>query len=310
MLQSESRCLTKRTRNRQRDSSQNFLKAIITKLFRYSMAFYPYKRIINLPLFVRMKFNQWVMAGLVAATFTTGSVSAQTKKPAARPAPKPAARPAAAPRPAAGSISSQQDSISYSVGLFMAQSLKQNGMTNLNTALLTQGLEDAVKGGATRLSMEQASQIMNAYSQKQYAAKNAEAMQASAENKKIGSEFLTANKAKTGVMTTASGLQYTVEKTGTGAKPMATDRVKVHYTGKLLDGKVFDSSVQRGQPAEFGVNEVIKGWTEALQLMPIGSKWVLYIPSELAYGDRGAGADIKPGSTLVFDVELLDIVKQ
>ena len=104
-------------------------------------------------------------------------------------------------------------------------------------------------------------------------------------------------------------MQYSIEKEGTGTRPAATDRVKVHYTGKLLDGKVFDSSVERGQPAEFGVNEVIRGWTEALQLMPVGSKWKLYIPAELAYGDRGAGADIKPGSTLMFDVELLDVIK-
>ncbi len=259
-------------------------------------------------LLVRMKFNQWMLAGMVSAVFVAGSASAQTKKPA----PKPAARPAAAPpRPAAaGAITSSRDSISYSIGLFMAQSLKQQGMTDLNNALLAQGLEDALKGQKTRLTIDEAGAVMNAFQQKQFAAKNAEAMKESAENKKIGNAFLAENKAKAGVTTTASGLQYSVEKEGTGAKPTASDRVKVHYTGKLLDGKVFDSSVERGQPAEFGVSEVIKGWTEALQLMPVGSKWKLYIPSELAYGDRAAGPDIKPGSTLVFDVELLDIVKQ
>ena len=256
-----------------------------------------------------MKFSQWVVAGLVSAVCMTGTVSAQVKKSAARPVPKPAARPATKPAPAAGSMASSQDSISYSVGLFMAQSLKQNGMTDLNSALVAQGLQDAVKGGSTRLTMEQAGAIMNAYQQKQFAVKNAESMKESAENKKIGDEFLATNKAKAGVMTTASGLQYAVIKEGTGPKPTAADRVKVHYTGKLLDGKVFDSSVERGTPAEFGVTQVIKGWTEALQLMPAGSKWTLYIPADLAYGDRGAGADIKPGSTLVFDVELLDIVK-
>ncbi|MCK8492457.1 FKBP-type peptidyl-prolyl cis-trans isomerase [Spirosoma sp. RP8] len=192
----------------------------------------------------------------------------------------------------------------------MAQNLKQQGMTELNNDLLTRGLQDALSGQKTQLTQEQAGQILNAYAQKQYAIRNAEGQKASAENKKIGSAFLTENKAKSGVVTTASGLQYSVEKEGTGAKPTATDRVKVHYTGRLLDGKVFDSSVERGQPMEFGVNEVIKGWTEALLLMPVGSKWKLFIPSDLAYGDRGAGADIKPGSTLVFDVELLDIVKQ
>ena len=204
---------------------------------------------------------------------------------------------------------SSQDSISYSIGLFMAQSLKQQGMTDLNNALLMQGMNDALKGQKTQLTMEQAGQVMNTYQQKQYAVRNAESLKVSAENKKAGNAFLVENKAKAGVTTTASGLQYSVEKEGTGAKPTATDRVKVHYTGRLLDGKVFDSSVERGTPAEFGVGEVIKGWTEALQLMPVGSKWKLYIPAELAYGDRGAGQDIKPGSTLVFDVELLDIVK-
>jgi len=275
--------------------------------------------LVYLPrFFVRMKFNQWTLAGVTSAVLLAGTVSAQVKKPAVtKPAAgarstatKPAA-PAISGRSATGTaIKSSQDSISYSIGLFMAQNLKQQGMTDLNNALLTKGLEDALAGQKTQLSMDQAGQILNTYSQKQYAVRNEETMKASVENKKVGTAFLTENKAKTGVITTASGLQYSVEKEGTGAKPTATDRVKVHYTGKLLDGKVFDSSVERGQPAEFGVGEVIKGWTEALQLMPVGSKWKLYIPADLAYGDRGAGQDIKPGSTLVFDVELLDIVKQ
>jgi FKBP-type peptidyl-prolyl cis-trans isomerase FklB len=152
-------------------------------------------------------------------------------------------------------------------------------------------------------------QIMMAYMQKQFASKNAESSKAAEGNKKIGSAFLAENKSKPGVQTTASGLQYVIEKEGTGAKPVSTDRVKVHYTGMLIDGKVFDSSVERKQPAEFGVTEVIKGWTEVLQLMPVGSKWKVFIPSDIAYGDRGAGADIGPGSTLIFDIELLDIVK-
>ncbi len=268
--------------------------------------------LINPPIFFRMNFSKWFLAGLASAVFASSSVSAQVKKSVARPVPKPAARPAmksTKPAPATGAISSPQDSISYSIGLFMAQSLKQSGMTDLNNALVTQGLQDAMKGGNTRLSIEQAGKIMNAFTQKQQAVKNAESMKESADNKKIGDEFLTANKAKAGITTTASGLQYSIEKEGTGPKPTSTDRVKVHYAGTLLDGTEFDSSVKRGQPAEFGVTQVIKGWTEALQLMPVGSKWKLYIPSDLAYGDRGAGADIKPGSTLVFDVELLDIVK-
>ena len=257
-----------------------------------------------------MKFNQWMLAGMVSAVFVAGSATAQVKKAPVKKPISAKSTPAVKPATTGTTMASSQDSISYSIGMAMAQNLKQNGMTDLNTSLLSQGISDALKGQKTQLSMEQMGQILTAYQQKQMASRNAEGMKASAENKKIGTAFLTENKAKAGVMTTASGLQYSVEKEGTGAKPMATDRVKVHYTGRLLDGKVFDSSVERGQPAEFGVNEVIKGWTEALQLMPVGSKWKLYIPSDLAYGDRGAGADIKPGSTLVFDVELLDIIKQ
>ncbi|GAB3986358.1 macrophage infectivity potentiator Mip [Spirosoma daeguense] len=261
-----------------------------------------------------MKFNQWMLAGMMSAVFMAGSVAAQSKKPVKPAVSKPtsAARPAASAKASTSStnLATTQDSISYSIGIFMAQNLKSQGLTDLNPALLSQGLNDALKGDNTRLSQAQAGQVMNNFMQKQSAIRQAEGMKASAENKKIGEAFLTENKAKAGVTTTTSGLQYSVEKEGTGAKPTATDRVKVHYTGRLLDGKVFDSSVERGQPAEFGVTEVIKGWTEALQLMPVGSKWKLYIPSDLAYGDRGAGADIKPGATLVFDVELLDIVKQ
>lgn len=256
-----------------------------------------------------MKFNQWMLTSIASAVFIAGSATAQVKKSIVKkPAP---AKPMATAKPAtAGSgMTSTQDSVSYSIGIFMAQNLKQQGIKDLNNALLMRGLEDALSDQKTQLTQAQAGQVMQNFMQKQMAVRSAESAKASAENKKIGDAFLTENKAKAGVTTTKSGLQYSVEKEGTGAKPTATDRVKVHYTGKLLDGKVFDSSVERGQPTEFGVGEVIKGWTEALQLMPVGSKWKIYIPSDLAYGDRGAGADIKPGSTLVFDVELLDIIK-
>lgn len=250
---------------------------------------------------------------MVSAVFVAGSASAQTKKPAGT---KPATRSTTSPRPTAApprpsaSLASSRDSLSYSIGVSVAQSIKQQGLTDINTTLLAQGIDEALKDGKMTLSLEQVQEVMQSYFQKQMAVKNAEAQKASAENKKVGNAFLAENKAKAGVTTTASGLQYSIEKEGTGAKPTASDRVKVHYTGRLLDGTEFDSSIKRGQPAEFGVSEVIKGWTEALQLMPVGSKWKLFIPAELAYGDRGAGADIKPGSTLVFDVELLDIVKQ
>lgn len=249
-----------------------------------------------------------MLTGIVSAIFIAGTATAQVKKAPAKKAVSPKPVTTAKPATSVANLTSTQDSVSYSIGVFMAQNLKQQGITDLNDALLMRGLDDALKSKATLLSQDQCGQVMNSFMQKQMAVRNAEGMKASAENKKAGTAFLAENKAKAGVVTTASGLQYMVEKEGTGAKPAATDRVRVHYTGRLLDGKVFDSSVERG-PAEFGVNEVIKGWTEALQLMPVGSKWKLYIPSDLAYGDRGAGADIKPGSTLVFDVELLDLVK-
>ncbi len=251
-----------------------------------------------------MKFNSWMLAGIASAVFVVGSATAQTKKPvSSKPTPNRTGASTTTRQPNTGAVRmSAQDSVSYSIGLFMAQSIKQQGIEGVNSAMLSRGLEDALKGQKTQLSLEQAGLVMNTYMQKQTTAR-------SAENRKAGDTFLASNKTKPGVTTTASGLQYSVEKQGTGVKPTATDRVKVHYTGRLLDGKVFDSSVERGQPTEFGVNEVIRGWTEALQLMPVGSKWKLYIPAELAYGDRGAGSDIKPGSTLVFDVELLDVVK-
>jgi FKBP-type peptidyl-prolyl cis-trans isomerase FklB len=129
------------------------------------------------------------------------------------------------------------------------------------------------------------------------------------EAKSTGDKFLAENGKKKGVTTTASGLQYEVLKAGDGPKPAATDKVNVHYHGTLINGKVFDSSVERGQPITFGVQEVIKGWTEALQLMPVGSKWKIFIPSQLAYGEQGAGGDIGPNEALVFEVELLGIVK-
>jgi FKBP-type peptidyl-prolyl cis-trans isomerase FklB len=130
-----------------------------------------------------------------------------------------------------------------------------------------------------------------------------------AKNKKAGKEFLEQNKKKDGVVELPDGLQYKVLKKGTGASPKATDKVKVNYTGTLINGKEFDSSYKRGQPAEFPLNNVIPGWTEALQMMKVGGKWKLFIPSDLAYGDQGRGSVIPPGATLIFEVELLDIVK-
>jgi FKBP-type peptidyl-prolyl cis-trans isomerase len=174
------------------------------------------------------------------------------------------------------------------------------------------GIEDQLAGKEMRISPEEMQTVMQEFQayvmekQKEIQAKEAEEAKLVADaNAKEGEAFLTENGAKEGVTTTESGLQYKVITEGTGPKPDATDRVTVHYRGTLIDGTEFDSSFGRGEPATFGVNQVIKGWTEALQLMPEGSKWELYIPSELAYGPGGAPPEIGPNSTLIFEVELL-----
>lgn len=199
-------------------------------------------------------------------------------------------------------LKTTQDSLSYAIGLSVANFYKQQNITNINTTLLTKAINDVNRKNKLLLDEQQANTCIVNYMQKSKAEK-------SSGNKKIGETFLAANKNKPGVVALPSGLQYSVEKAGTGPKPALTDKVKVHYHGTLIDGRVFDSSVERGEPIELNVNGVIPGWTEALQLMPVGSKWKLFIPSNLAYGDQQAGPLIAPGSTLVFDVELLDIIK-
>ena len=193
------------------------------------------------------------------------------------------------------------DKISYALGLSIGNNFQNSGINNLQVEDFVKGVNDVLSGAQPAISYDEAKQIINEFFmnlQKQKLELN----------KKAGEEFLTINKGKAGVVTLPSGLQYQVLQKGEGAKPTATDKVKCHYHGTLINGTVFDSSVQRGQPAVFGVSQVIPGWVEALQLMPVGSKWRLFIPSELAYGEHGAGDAIEPNSTLIFDVELLDIV--
>jgi FKBP-type peptidyl-prolyl cis-trans isomerase len=188
---------------------------------------------------------------------------------------------------------------SYALGLQIGENLKAAGF-KLDLALLAQGLADVLEeGGKPKLESERAQAVIREYHREL-------TMQAAAENKKEGETFLAENKQKEGVKTLESGLQYKVLKAGTGASPKATDEVTVHYSGTLTDGTKFDSSYDRGQPATFPVNGVIKGWTEALQKMKVGDKWKLFIPAELAYGEGGQGP-IPPHSVLVFEVELLSI---
>lgn len=239
-----------------------------------------------------------VALGAVAQTAKPGAA-----KPAAKPASKPVVKTAAKPAGANTVVlKNATDSFSYAIGLSLAGFYKQQGITDINNTLVTKALADTKSGKAVLNDMQVQMIIMN--HMQAIKAKNA------GPNKKAGEAYLANNKKRPGVVTTASGLQYEVITAGTGPKPTVNDEVKVHYVGTLIDGKEFDSSIKRGQPISFGVTGVIPGWTEALQLMPQGSKWKLFIPSELAYGDNGAGADIKPGSALIFEVELLEVIQK
>ncbi|HSC68319.1 MAG TPA: FKBP-type peptidyl-prolyl cis-trans isomerase [Cellvibrio sp.] len=199
---------------------------------------------------------------------------------------------------------SVEEIVSYGIGRQMGQQLAENPFEGVSPAAVAQGVVDALNGVDMPFSneeMQSAFQEINDRMQANEAVKHKELAGA-------GEAFLAENAKKAGITVTASGLQYEVITQGSGAVPTATSKVKTHYHGTLIDGTVFDSSVNRGQPIDFPVNGVIAGWTEALQLMPVGSKYRLYIPHNLAYGERGAGASIKPYSALIFDVELLDIV--
>lgn len=197
-----------------------------------------------------------------------------------------------------------EELVSYGIGRQMGDQLASNPFEGVSAAAVAQGVMDALNAVEMPYSNEQ---MQAAFEQinKQMQAKEAEQSKVLAA---AGEAFLAENAKKAGITVTASGLQYEVISQGTGAIPTATSKVKTHYHGTLIDGTVFDSSVNRGQPIDFPVNGVIAGWTEALQLMPVGSKYRLYIPHNLAYGERGAGASIKPYSALIFDVELIDIV--
>ncbi|WP_165041770.1 FKBP-type peptidyl-prolyl cis-trans isomerase [Dysgonomonas sp. ZJ709] len=193
------------------------------------------------------------------------------------------------------------DKISYALGLSIGNNFLSSGIKKVDIEAFTKGMQDVLNESQPDMSYDEAKEVINEF----FVELQAGRMDL---NLKAGKEFLTINKNRPGVVTLPSGLQYEILKKGEGKTPVATDQVKCHYHGTLIDGTVFDSSVQRGTPATFGVNQVIPGWVEALQLMPVGSKWKLFIPSELAYGEAGAGQSIEPNSTLVFEVEVLDIV--
>ena len=193
------------------------------------------------------------------------------------------------------------DKFSYGLGMGIDQNLLSMGVKDMSIEDFIKGISDVLTGNKTELTHAEAQKVVNEHFQKL-------AEEAYAANKNAGEKFLADNAKKEGVVTLPSGLQYEVIKEGNGKKPSATDRVQCHYEGTLIDGTIFDSSIKRGEPAVFGVNQVIRGWVEALQLMQEGAKWRLYIPYDMAYGEHGAGEMIPPYSALVFDVELIKVL--
>ena len=199
------------------------------------------------------------------------------------------------------SLETQVGKFSYAIGLSLASNMLQSGIKLVELDMLFDAIKDVMDGKQPKISPQEANAVIETYFKLRQENEGAE-------NSAAGEKFMAENKEKQGVITLDSGLQYEVLTPGTGKKPQESDTVKCHYHGTLINGTVFDSSVERGQPAEFPVNGVIKGWVEALQLMEVGSKWRLFVPHQLAYGEQGAGAAIGPKSTLIFEVELLDIV--
>jgi len=204
-------------------------------------------------------------------------------------------------------LKSKADSAGYAIGILVGTNNKQQienapGGDQINLEAMAAAFRAVAMGEEAKMTVEQADSVIRVFFE-------GEGEKQGQKNLEEGNAFLENNKTREGVQTTPSGLQYEVIQEGNGPKPAADDQVRVHYEGTLTDGTVFDSSIERGQPAVFGVNQVIPGWTEALQLMSVGSKWKIYVPSDLAYGPRGAGADIGPNSVLIFEVELLEIVE-
>lgn len=243
-----------------------------------------------------------IVITLLAIGLTLGLANAQSKKdkPAAKTTDKNTTKKEETKMATTETLKTELDSVSYGLGLLIAQNLKQQGLDELNFDLFSKALAQSFKNEKTSMDINAANSFVNEYFMGMQAKKGQKNLEA-------GQKFLAENKNKKGVITLPSGLQYEIITEGNGPKPTATDKVTTHYHGTLIDGTVFDSSVQRGQPATFPVNGVIQGWVEALQLMPVGSKWRLYVPSNLAYGERGAGANIGPNTTLIFEVELISI---
>jgi len=248
-----------------------------------------------------------MLLGSARAQQTPAAASPQA--PAAKPQTASAAKPGQPAKPKSPSslvLKTDKDKVSYALGMNLGANLKRDSV-DIDTAIFVRALKDTVTGGKTLLTDSEARAALTQL-QTEVRGKQMEKMKLAGEaNKKEGDSFLAANKTKEGIVTLPSGLEYKILTQGTGPKPAATDTVVCNYRGTLINGTEFDSSYKRGQPATFPVSGVIKGWTEALQLMPVGSKWQLFLPAELAYGERGPSPEIGPNSTLVFEVELLSI---
>ncbi|STX28689.1 macrophage infectivity potentiator [Legionella beliardensis] len=205
-------------------------------------------------------------------------------------------------------LSSDMDKLSYSIGADLGRNFKKQGI-DISPNAMARGLQDGMNGGQLLLTDDQMKDVLNKFQKDLMAKRNAEFTKKADENKNKGDAFLNQNKSKEGVVALPSGLQYKVIENGKGAKPGKDDMVTVEYTGKLIDGQVFDSTEKSGKPAEFKVSQVIPGWTEVLQLMPAGSTWEVYLPASLAYGPRGIGGAIGPNETLIFKIHLISVKK-
>jgi FKBP-type peptidyl-prolyl cis-trans isomerase len=251
-----------------------------------------------------------VLAGAGAwhalAARQTPAANSQQDSAARAQNPPAASTSSATPADANGVLKTDNDKASYAIGLNIGDNLHKQSVP-VNPDMLALGLKDALTGGKPLMTDDEVKATLTAFQNQMRKTQEEKMAAEGSANKKEGDAFLAANKAKAGVVTLPSGLQYKILTAGTGPKPTAADTVVCNYKGTLINGTEFDSSYKRGQPATFPVGQVIKGWTEALQLMPVGSKWQLFVPADLAYGDRGAGPDIGPNATLIFDVELLSI---
>ena len=232
--------------------------------------------------------------------FISFSLQAQSKKELVAEIDKLKAEITELKKPKEADLSNKHKKASYGLGVLVASQIKSQGADSLDTETLSLGIRDVLTNKPLKMEQQECMTTVQAYMQSALEEKGKKLAAAS-------TEFLAENKSKEGVKVTASGLQYKVITSGKGKAPAATDQVTVHYTGKLTDGTVFDSSIERNEPATFGVSDVIPGWTEALQLMHEGDKWTLYIPHDLAYGERGAGGQIPPYAALIFEVELIKV---